>query len=192
MRLVSALRIKVGVKHKRVGNVLGPRGALESLRPNVTELINSERIEVKANRGAVVRQYAERLISEAVVNGDRHKPTMEMVSWWLDSDRTAIHKLFKVLVPRFGGGSGAGEDKGPYTRLFHCPTNIITNYDNLKREAGDNVVVELRGHPLPKLAYSNSRPNRRAIHNVLLAEAAKEYYSNVSSKNGSEEGRGEG
>lgn len=34
-------------------------------------------------RGVLARQYTERLISEAVLHGDKHQPTMEIASWWL-------------------------------------------------------------------------------------------------------------
>ena len=45
--------------------------------------------------------YTERLISDAIMYGERHNRTMEMATWWLHSDKGAVHKLFKVLVPRF-------------------------------------------------------------------------------------------
>jgi len=88
---------------------------------------------------------------------------------WLDSDRTAIHKLFKVLVPRFK------EFEGPvsYTRLFYAPQKIVINYEN-RYERGNFVTVELRGNPYPPLEYSNARPNKKLIHNVLLSEAARD------------------
>ena len=46
-RLVSGLRIKIGSKPRKLKNPYGPRGALESLRPCVSSLINEERIEIK-------------------------------------------------------------------------------------------------------------------------------------------------
>ena len=42
-------------------------------------------------------------------------------------------------------------------------------------------IVELKGHPYPPLSYSNTQPNKNAIHNVLLSEAAKDYRSNKKS-----------
>jgi hypothetical protein len=95
---------------------------------------------------------------------------MEMASWWLDSDRAAVHKLFKVLVPRFR------ELEGPisYTRLLYSPTKIVTNFENTRTFNGTFVTVELRGNPFPALEYSNSRPNKKLIHNVLLSEAARD------------------
>lgn len=41
------------------------------------------------------------------------------------------------------------------------------------------VCVELKGHPYPKLAYSNTRPNKKHIHNVLLAEAKRDLDRNT-------------
>ena len=81
-----------------------------------------------------------------------------------------MHKLFKVLVPRFKDYTTS------YTKIFHAPTSIITNFEgNYKSKYGPFVVVELKGNPYPKLSYSNVLPNKKTIHNVLLAEAAKDY-----------------
>ena len=95
---------------------------------------------------------------------------MEIASWWLDSDRSAIHKLFKVLVPRFRDFEGPVS----YTRLFHSPSKIIKDYEVLRYSRGDFVTIELRGNPYPPLEYPNSRPNKKLIHNVLLSEAARD------------------
>ena len=87
-----------------------------------------------------------------------------------DSDRTAVHKLFKVLVPRFKDYTTS------YTKMFYAPTKIITNFDaNLQSQYGNFVIVELKENPYPKLSYSNITPNKKTIHNVLLAEASKDY-----------------
>ena len=60
--------------------------------------------------------------------------------------------------------------------MFHQPTKIITNFSgNLVARYGNYVTVELKGNPYPKLQYSNTTPNKKTIHNVLLAEAAKDY-----------------
>ena len=63
-----------------------------------------------------------------------------------------------------------------YTKLFFQPTKIITTFEgNLQSQYGNFVTVELRGNPYPKLQYSNVSANKKTIHNVLLAEAAKNY-----------------
>ena len=46
----------------------------------------------------MTRQYAERLIGDAILHGDKHKHTFEMATWWLDGDKGVMHKLFKVII----------------------------------------------------------------------------------------------
>lgn len=171
--MVAGLKIKIPKKPYKLNGVLGSgeRGRMENIRPTVTGLILHERIEVRNTRGRLTREYTERLISEAVLHGDRHKETMELAKWWLDSDKSAIHKLFKVLAPRFKDFTTS------YTRLFNAPKTVDTEWSSNRAPQNyqDLVLVELKGHPYPPLAYSNTQPNKRAIHNVLLAEAAKEY-----------------
>ena len=63
-----------------------------------------------------------------------------------------------------------------YTKLFYQPTKIITTFEgSLQSQYGTFVTVELKGNPYPKLQYSNVSANKKTIHNVLLAEAAKDY-----------------
>jgi len=51
----------------------------------------------------------------------------------------------------------------------------LTEFADFPRNAAKRlVVVELRGNPYPPLEYPNTRPNKRLIHNVLLAEAARD------------------
>ena len=55
------------------------------------------------------------------------------------------------------------------------------------------VVIELVGHPFPPLRYSNTEPNRKMIHNVLLSEARRELrLQKDSERRQIEEGRGLG
>lgn len=163
--LVKGLRLKVGPARK-IPNAEGYRGGLIKLRSKVSALVTHERLEMSPNDGTLARQYSERLISDAITYGPKHRHTMEMATWWLHDNKESIHKLFQVLVPRFTDYSTA------YTRMFHAPPNFQIG-SNLKFEP-NRVVVELKGHPFPKLAYSNTRPNRNHIHNVLLAEARKD------------------
>eukprot|EP00095_Tigriopus_kingsejongensis_P007389 maker-scaffold112_size353035-snap-gene-0.8 protein:Tk07389 transcript:maker-scaffold112_size353035-snap-gene-0.8-mRNA-1 annotation:"39s ribosomal protein mitochondrial precursor" len=166
--LVSALRFKV-LPLKLHKNILGPRGSLDKLRRHVTALIVNERIELPASHGDHTRLYTERLISDAVTFGDKHVHTMEMATWWLDQDRSAVHKLFKVLVPRFQ------DSRYSYTQMWNAPNDWAENPTYPHRSDGIIKVLELRGHPFPKFEYSNSRPNRNHIHNVLLSEAKKDF-----------------
>ena len=185
-RLISGLRIKIPNKqpHLRGTHGVGERGRIQNLRPTVASLIMHERIEAFPTRILLAREYTERLISEAVLHGDRHKETMEVAKWWLHSEPGAVHKLFKVLVPRFKDFTVS------YTKMFHGPRQIDTerNWNARGMSAGNKIkrsptvdILELRGNPYPRLAYSNTQPNKKTIHNVLLAEAAKDYYLKKSS-----------
>lgn len=54
------------------------------------------------------------MISEAIRHGDTHKPTMDAATFWL-KEKGLVHKLFKVLVPRYENYQSA------YTSLFKAP-----------------------------------------------------------------------
>ena len=41
-------------------------------------MIMHERLELNEKRALLARQYTERLITEAVLHGDKHKETMEV------------------------------------------------------------------------------------------------------------------
>jgi hypothetical protein len=61
--------------------------------------------------------------------------------------------------------------------MFYTPSTTDHLIDN-SADRPKVAVVELKGHPFPQLAYPNSRPNKRHIHNVLLAEAKKDFRLN--------------
>ena len=178
-KLISALRIQISPRPYNVKSVRNPQSSvasyngnryrLEILRKQVTNMVVNERLEFPKYMGITVREYTERLIQEAVIHGDNHKPTMELADWWLE-DKSAIHKLFKVLVPRLK------DEPHSYTRLFNSPSQASANkegQDGMMRHWRPKVVIELVGHPFPPLHYSNTEPNRKMIHNVLLAEARR-------------------
>lgn len=100
------------------------------------------------------------LISDAIRYGDCHRHTMEMASHWI-LEKQYVHKLFKVLVPRFQDMNVS------YTRLYKAPFE----YPGHGRP---RAVLELRGHPFPAIIADKSR-NRLLIHNVLLDAARKEF-----------------
>ena len=81
---MSKLKINVGLRQRKVRHPQGYRGGLENLRKSVTALVTHERIELNENRAVTVRQYTEKLISDAILYGDKHKHTMEMAQWWLE------------------------------------------------------------------------------------------------------------
>ena len=179
-KLISALRIQISPRPYNIKSRLNPpssvasyngnRYRLEILRKQVTNMIVNERLEFSKHMGITVREYTERLIQEAVIHGDKHKPTMELADWWLE-DKAAIHKLFKVLVPRLK------DQPHSYTRLFNSPSQASANkegQDAIMKQWRPKVVIELVGHPFPPLHYSNVEPNKKMIHNVLLSEARRE------------------
>eukprot|EP00091_Calanus_sinicus_P015474 TRINITY_DN33764_c0_g1_i1.p1 TRINITY_DN33764_c0_g1~~TRINITY_DN33764_c0_g1_i1.p1 ORF type:complete len:130 (-),score=34.24 TRINITY_DN33764_c0_g1_i1:95-484(-) len=90
----------------------------------VNSLICNERLEMTKHMGITTREYTERLIQEAITHGDTHVPTMHMVDWWLQ-DKSAIHKLFKVLVPRLK------DNPHSFTRLFNSPMQASANKEGV-------------------------------------------------------------
>ncbi|XP_014369910.2 39S ribosomal protein L17, mitochondrial [Papilio machaon] len=159
-KLVSKLRINVAAEPRRLRSPKGPEGRLNKLRKTVTGLIKYERIELNYNRGDEARQYAERLISEAITHGDCHKPTMEIADYWL-LEKELVHKLFKVLVPRYENCNTA------YTRMYKAPR---PQYSRNTEKA----VLELRGNPYPPLV-NKQHNNRHLIQNILLDAAKYDY-----------------
>nr|SVE84545.1 EOG090X0EUO [Daphnia pulex] len=159
-KLVSALRIAVKPKPRLFASPEGPAGRLRKLKATVTALVKYERIELNYPRAEEAQGYAERLISDAIRNGDCHKHTMEMADYWLD-EKQLIHKLFKVLVPRFK------EYNSSYTKLVLGPKTYPGYY------AG-TAILELKGNPFPALQPATQNYHYW-LHNVLLDEAKREF-----------------
>lgn len=171
-KLVSRLRVPVSPKHRKLSNPEGPEGRLKILRATLTALLKYERIEVYRSRGDEVRGYVERLISDSIRYGDCHKETMDMANYWIE-EKNIIHKLFKVLVPRFESMTCS------YTKFYAVPGEDPSNW------AIPRSVLELRGNPFPPLVQ-NTVDNKLLIQNVLLDEAKKEYraqkYAEIANK----------
>ncbi|XP_046689235.1 39S ribosomal protein L17, mitochondrial [Homalodisca vitripennis] len=159
-KLVSQLRIKVNPTYRRLKNPRGPQGRHEIIQNILTGLFKYERIELIYTKADEARGYAERLISEAIRNGDCHKPTMELADYWL-KEKQVVHKLFKVLVPRYQNYNMS------YTRVH----KVTGQYPDGRYP---RTLLELRGNPFPRLTQDQSS-NRNLIHNVLFDEAKKEY-----------------
>lgn len=85
---------------------------------------------------------------------------MELADFWL-LEKQLVHKLFKVLVPRFENSNVS------FTRMYKAPRDYPGIYY-------DKAVLELRGNPYPSLLPDFSQ-NRNYIHNILLDEARKDY-----------------
>ncbi|NXR30438.1 RM17 protein, partial [Zosterops hypoxanthus] len=130
-----AAAISHGRVYRRFG--LSPRSRLDLLRNLVTALVRYERIETPWARADEMRGYAERRV--------------------VPQEKDLIHKLFKVLAPRFQPHPGS------YTRMLQIP-----NRDGLDR--AKMAVIELKGNPLPPLV----RP-RRDSDKTLLNQLLKGY-----------------
>ncbi|XP_067399608.1 large ribosomal subunit protein bL17m [Emydura macquarii macquarii] len=150
MRLSVAAAISHGRVHRRIG--LGPRSRLDMLRNLVTALVRHERIETYWARADEMQFYAERLIDYAK-RGDTDEQAMRMADFWL-TEKDLIHKLFKLLAPRFHPHSGN------YTRLLQIP-----NRENLDR--AKMAVIEYKGNPFPPLIVL-PRDNEKTLLNQLL------------------------
>lgn len=85
---------------------------------------------------------------------------MEVANFYL-LEKQLVHKLFKVLVPRFENYQVS------YTRMFKAPREYPGHYRQRS-------VLELRGNPYPSLV-PDFNMNRNLLHNVLLDEARKVY-----------------
>ena len=85
---------------------------------------------------------------------------MEIADYWL-LEKDLIHKLFKVLVPRFENCNTA------FTKIYKAPRAYYGR--NV-----DKVVLELRGNPYPPL--NNRQSNNRSLLQNILLDAAKYDY----------------
>ncbi|KAG1675000.1 39S ribosomal protein L17, mitochondrial [Nymphon striatum] len=170
-RLVPKLRIKIKHEPRNYANPGGPLGRLKIMRRVLNGLIEHERVEMAYIKASETRGYAERLISEAIRHGDCHKPTMELANFWLE-DKRLIHKLFKVLVPRYENYNLS------YTKLHVLPMYYEERSiepSRSRRHAHQMLgCLELRNNPYPPIKPQEV-DNRKWIHNVLIDEAKKEY-----------------
>ncbi|XP_065301936.1 large ribosomal subunit protein bL17m [Dermacentor albipictus] len=170
-RLIPALKHGVKHRYRKLTTSKGPLGRVEKIRETLTALFKHERIELNHPRADEVRGYAERLISEAIRYGDCHTRTMELADYWI-KEKQLVHKLFKVLAPRFATYEGS------YTRLHILPTPFNDKFES--KEPGPYykynwVALELKGNPYPPMPGMVA-PNPHFLPNVLLSEARKEIH----------------
>ncbi|XP_050298100.1 39S ribosomal protein L17, mitochondrial [Anthonomus grandis grandis] len=170
-KLVSQLKIRVPPRLRKFRCPQGPEGRLDKMRKTVTALVKHERLELNYPRAFEARMYAERLISDAIRYGDCHKTTMEMADYWL-MEKQLVHKLFKVLAPRYENYSVA------VTRILKAPRP----YPGPEHK---KAILELKGNPYPSL-LPDTISNKNLIHNILLNEAKKSYrakkYAEIAAK----------
>ncbi|KOC63344.1 39S ribosomal protein L17, mitochondrial [Habropoda laboriosa] len=159
-KLVSKLRYNVRPTPRKLKNPDGPEGRLRKIQKTLTAVINYERIELNYARADETRGYVERLISEALRYGPEHKETMELANFWI-LEKQLIHKLFKVLVPRYQNYTTS------FTKIHNAPC-IYPGF-GYKR-----AVLELKGNVYPTVEQSNPH-QYNLLHNMLLDAARKEY-----------------
>ncbi|XP_037518765.1 39S ribosomal protein L17, mitochondrial [Rhipicephalus sanguineus] len=170
-RLIPALKHVVTHRHRRLTTPKGSLGRVEKIRATLTALFKHERIELNHPRADEVRGYAERLISEAIRYGDCHARTMELADYWIN-EKQLVHKLFKVLAPRFATYEGS------YTRVHILPTPFNDKFNSM--EPGPYykhnwVALELKGNPYPPMPGAVPR-NPNFLPNLLLSEARKDIH----------------
>lgn len=154
-----------------------PSGQLYHMTLRLSDLFRDERIVLNYNRATELRPHAERLIVEALRNGDRHKPTMELANYWL-KEKNLVHKLFKVFVPRYENYASAftalhmlGVDYEKYSMTI---TEIKENGRPYIHKRGQ-AVLEMRGNILPPI--KRPQVNRaNLLTNVLLNSARESYF----------------
>ncbi|XP_067123468.1 large ribosomal subunit protein bL17m [Centruroides vittatus] len=169
-KLIPLIKCRVRYEKRKFSNPEGPYGRLLKLRDVVTAVVKHERIELNLNKADEARGYIERLITEAIRNGDKHVPTMELATFWLEEEQL-IHKLFKVLVPRYNSYNEC------YTLLHMVPRqfeNTVTGKDKTSLYITERAVLELKGNPFPPMP-GRIAPNNRFLTNILLNEAKKEF-----------------
>lgn len=149
---------------KEDGTGLGHEGHLKRMKQMVGDLFRYERIESTFSRCDEARGYAERLIQIAAKHGDKHKPTMEIADYWLE-EKDLIHKLFKVLVPRY---SDQKYLRSSYTDVYKLPVQ----YPGPGKKCA---IIELKGNPWPPV-IPKVRDTSKLLSNVLLSAARRDYY----------------
>ena len=137
----------------------GPGERIKRLRMTVTGLIRHERIESTFARCDETRGYAEKLIQLAVKKGDKNRYAMEMADYWL-LEKDLIHKLFKVLLPRY-------QRTSTYTQMYMLPPDV-PGYGK------DMAVLELKGNPWPPVVPKR-RETKYFLTNILMDELRNDY-----------------
>lgn len=101
---------------------------------------------------------------------------MDVADYWL-LEKELIHKLFKVLVPRYENCNFS------FTKMYKAPRPQYSR--NIEK-----AVLELRGNPYPSLTNRQGN-NRYLIQNILLDAAKYDYrqakYAEMADKIGKSE-----
>lgn len=152
-----------------------PSGQLYGQSFAVSSLIRDERVVLNYNKAAEIRPQVERLIVEAIRNGDKHRRTMALANFWL-REKNLVHKLFKVLAPRYENYNSAftalhrlGHNYEVYNQT---PAELIEQH--LPYFKMGEAVLELRGNGLPPI--ERPQVNRSGLISNVLIDSARESY----------------
>ncbi|CDS37118.2 mitochondrial ribosomal protein L17 [Echinococcus multilocularis] len=173
----------------------GPTGRISWLRRCVSALVDEERIELPWPIALETRQYAERLIQEAVrtelVTPDLsqissledllHPPwneypeisaLLELSAFWLQKQEL-VTKLLRVLVPRYRFYNRS------YTRMFRLQRPPYPNQDAFITQGFG--VLELHGNPWPPIGKPNlpKHVEGEAGSSVSVEPFKNKYFINV-------------
>lgn len=89
-KLTSDVKVGYDQLNFNTAQLKGLDGRLRILSNHITDLIKFERIELALHKAEEIRPYTERLIIEAIRNGDCHVATMELADFWI----RVISRLF--------------------------------------------------------------------------------------------------
>lgn len=92
---------------------------------------------------------------------------MEMADYWM-LEKQLVHKLFKVIVPRFQNFTL------PVTTMYRAPREYPASTH--RKLYFERSLLELKGNPYPAVAPNNTYRNKNLIHNVLLDAAKRDFY----------------
>lgn len=150
-----------------------PGDQLKGYAHKVTRLFQDERIVLSYPKAQAIRPHVERLIVEAMRNGDRHRPTMDLANFWL-LDKSMIHKLFKVFVPRYENyctSFTAFHRIGPdYKGTLRPHSELVGKATSSYR---DGVCLEMKGNMLPPIIRPKL-PKESLLTNILINGARHE------------------
>lgn len=102
---------------------------------------------------------------------------MEMADYWI-IEKQLIHKLFKVLVPRYKKYNTS------FTSIYSAPRVYPTIPGH--KTYNERAILELKENPFPSLIMKNNSRNKDLLHNVLLDAAKRDFYSEKLSSDVSE------
>ncbi|XP_074596880.1 mitochondrial ribosomal protein L17 [Brevipalpus obovatus] len=145
----------------------------------MTELFKYERVKYNYYQCVALREYAERLIADAIRYGDKHIPTMERADFFL-TEKQLVHKLFKVLVPRYIDYDTS------FTKLWRLSITNDVDFNakpSPKFTREGKAVLELKDNPLPPIIPPTHSSKKYYLTNILLDAAKQDFINQKKAQN---------